>query len=104
MARHKTNVRALASEAGRDPEDVLVHLLDLGLTLQSGSDRVPKGRLSTVRAALALPASPPTARRSDVAALAAKAGLSEAEARNRLTTAGVLSKKRLKKVPNLLHS
>ncbi len=104
MARHRSSVQQLAKEAGLETEAVLLVLMESGFSLETEHDVIPKGAVARARATLNLPRRPQATTQNEVARLARRAGMEEAEAREKLVRAGILRKRLLKRVPTgLIH-
>ena len=99
MARHKATVRSLAVEAGLDVEVALLTLMEADFDVHDARYVLPKSRLNSARVSLGLSSCPKAASITEVSSLARRAGLDEAATRDRLIEAGVLRKRRLKRVP-----
>jgi hypothetical protein len=98
MARN--TLANLALEAGLSPEDAWLTLFELGLEPANANTPLRKQRVRQFRTALGLSARPIDA--TEVRVLCRRANVPEAEARDRLTRAGCLAKRRLKRVPKAL--
>lgn len=99
MVRYRTSVRALAQEAQLDPDIALLVLIDANIKVGSFDDTVPKSALGRARRALELPSRPTHTGDSTVTQLAAECDRPEHDVRDLLSRAGLLRKRRLKRVP-----
>ena len=99
MARHRAPVSDLAREAGLELDEALLILMEAGFSVEENDCTISKKWMSRARSALALPRRPDHALRCDVAALARRASLQESDVREALFRAGLLKKRRLKRLP-----
>jgi death-on-curing family protein len=104
MARRPRTVQELTIEAGLDPDEACLALLEAGLNYSYSTQTVRPGDLAKARRVLGLPHSPPRADPSLVTELARRADSPEPDVREILVKMRVLAKRRLKRVPShLLH-
>ena len=98
MTRQTRTVSELARLAERPLDDVLLELVDCGFDVESPSDCLKNGRLTSAKVALKLSSGPSRL----VSDLSKEAGLSEGQTRQILYEKKVLAKRRLKRVPRPL--
>ena len=98
MTRQTRTVSELARLTGRPLDDVLLELVDCGFDVESPSDCLKNGRLTSAKVALKLSSGPSRL----VSDLSKEAGLSEGQTRQILYEKKVLAKRRLKRVPRPL--
>lgn len=99
MGRRPISILVLAREAEIDPEDAVLRLLDAGLAVESQEDIVIPDMIARARVVLGLPDLPRRVTLLEVSELSRVSGRGESETRDLLVKAGILAKRRLKRVP-----